>query len=412
MRLDVKFVEQNASFEADFGEVNNISDGGYERGYAEGAAVGKAEGYTEGFEAGAKAENITAEVTHDYELFQYCLRYSHSVGDTLTATNYPFGDYYILGYKLPLGCTQINISDVYLNQTFAMGEAKRCIVLVKGYTSEGGGTCAVATDDVVVTPTTTGKGDYIITVPEGLGIDGVYLGTSDSIPVLSVIRKSEAYVNGYNEGYTEGYTKAESTNPFYYATSLNNICGGAIFPENYEAIIKVKKAPKNSDYIYHQATGYKSSKLISEDNTNVIAFNHSHRVTAYTPTLELVDLTEYSKKFSSLAEAFRGQKKLKSVLGALDLSECTNVTNVFFECSALEDVEFVPNTVKISIMFTSCSKLTKASITSIINGLATDTSGNTVTLSKTAVNIAFGSTESVEWLALVATKPNWTISLT
>ena len=49
----------------------------------------------------------------------------------------------------------------------------------------------------------------------------------------------------------------------------------------------------------------------------------------------------------------------------------------------------------------------------------TDTaSGKTITFSKTAVNKAFetsagandGST-SAEWLALVGTKPNWTISL-
>ena len=201
------------------------------------------------------------------------------------------------------------------------------------------------------------------------------------------------------------------SSPLYYATTLNNVFGGAVFPENYEAVIKVKQAPTNSSYIYHQATGFKSSKLISEDNTNLIAFNHSHRVTAYTPTLEVVDLTEYNRRFSMLNEAFRGQKKLKSVLGALDLSECTNVSNVFFECAALEDVEFMPNTINISIMFTSCTKLTKASLTSIINGLSADASGLTVSLSKTAVNNAFGGTESAEWLALVATKPNWTISL-
>ena len=62
--------------------------------------------------------------------------------------------------------------------------------------------------------------------------------------------------------------------------------------------------------------------------------------------------------------------------------------------------------------------LSKASIESIINALSTVTSGLTVTLSKTAVNNAFetstglanGST-SQEWLDLIATKSNWTISL-
>lgn len=60
--------------------------------------------------------------------------------------------------------------------------------------------------------------------------------------------------------------------------------------------------------------------------------------------------------------------------------------------------------------FSSCP-LSKASITSVINALSATTTGLTVTLKKTAVEAAFGSTTAAEWTALVATKPNWTISL-
>ena len=41
MKLDVTFVESNESFKTGFGEVQNISDGGYERGYAKGYAEGR-----------------------------------------------------------------------------------------------------------------------------------------------------------------------------------------------------------------------------------------------------------------------------------------------------------------------------------------------------------------------------------
>lgn len=64
------------------------------------------------------------------------------------------------------------------------------------------------------------------------------------------------------------------------------------------------------------------------------------------------------------------------------------------------------------------TKLSKASITSVINALSTSTSGLTATFSKTAVDKAFETasgandgTTSQEWLALVATKSNWNISL-
>lgn len=48
MKLDVKFTELTNSFETVFGEVHNISDGGFERGYAEGETKGYEKGYTEG----------------------------------------------------------------------------------------------------------------------------------------------------------------------------------------------------------------------------------------------------------------------------------------------------------------------------------------------------------------------------
>lgn len=54
MILDVKFHESNQSFAPQFGEVHNISDGGYDRGYAEGYETGNAEGYTKGHTEGVE----------------------------------------------------------------------------------------------------------------------------------------------------------------------------------------------------------------------------------------------------------------------------------------------------------------------------------------------------------------------
>lgn len=49
MTFRVKFSEQGGSFRARFGEVQNISDGGFERGYAEGYAEGYEDGYAAGY---------------------------------------------------------------------------------------------------------------------------------------------------------------------------------------------------------------------------------------------------------------------------------------------------------------------------------------------------------------------------
>ncbi len=85
------------------------------------------------------------------------------------------------------------------------------------------------------------------------------------------------------------------------------------------------------------------------------------------------------------------------------------LTSAFTNCKALANIEF-EGVIGKAINLQWCP-LTKASITNVIEHLATSTSEQTATFSKTAVETAFGSTTSEEWLALVATKSNWTISL-
>lgn len=65
-----------------------------------------------------------------------------------------------------------------------------------------------------------------------------------------------------------------------------------------------------------------------------------------------------------------------------------------------------------------CTKLSKASIESVINCLSTDTTGLIVTFSQASVDKAFETSEgaadgstSAEWLALKATKSNWQVDL-
>lgn len=56
MILDITFSESNQTFNPQFGEINNLSDAGfeqgYEAGYKTGEIVGKAEGHAIGYEEG------------------------------------------------------------------------------------------------------------------------------------------------------------------------------------------------------------------------------------------------------------------------------------------------------------------------------------------------------------------------
>lgn len=123
-------------------------------------------------------------------------------------------------------------------------------------------------------------------------------------------------------------------------------------------------------------------------------------------------------------------------IGTLDFSSVTNasaLTQTFFNCPVLETID------KIKLATTSgefsgtfgnmrslknitfdgeinrnglnlqwSTKLSKASIESIVSALSATTSSLTVTLSKAAKEAAF---TAEEWATLIATKSNWTISL-
>ncbi len=117
---------------------------------------------------------------------------------------------------------------------------------------------------------------------------------------------------------------------------------------------------------------------------------------------------------------FLGNQNLEYVEKVILKSDGSQTFNnySFMNNPNLKDIRFEGVIGKNGFNISSSPLLSKASIESIINALSTVTSGLTVTLSKTAVNNAFetstglanGST-SQEWLDLIATKSNWTISL-
>lgn len=94
-----------------------------------------------------------------------------------------------------------------------------------------------------------------------------------------------------------------------------------------------------------------------------------------------------------------------------------SANNSFIACESLVHI-IVYGVIGQNGFDTRYSPLDKESIISFVNALSTTTTGLTVTFSKAAVDKAFetsdgandGST-SPEWLALVATRSNWTIAL-
>lgn len=124
---------------------------------------------------------------------------------------------------------------------------------------------------------------------------------------------------------------------------------------------------------------------------------------AYFTRIGVVDAT----RCGNLSASFSYCNNLTKIDKIIVNENCT-YSNVFSGCDKLENLTFEGVIAKNGLNFKWSTKLSKASITSVINCLSTTTSGLTVTFSKTAKETAFTASE---WAMLAATRPNWTITL-
>lgn len=137
-------------------------------------------------------------------------------------------------------------------------------------------------------------------------------------------------------------------------------------------------------------------------------FSNARSIT-HIPTVDLSNSTGGNHLFAYCDKLVEIEK--------LVLTENCEGSQWFPNCDALEKIT-VEGVIAFGVSLAQSKKLNKAGITSIVNALSTTTSGLTVTFSKTAVDTAFATTDggtdgstSAEWLALVATRSNWTIAL-
>lgn len=139
-------------------------------------------------------------------------------------------------------------------------------------------------------------------------------------------------------------------------------------------------------------------------------FNNSR----ITDTRKSIDFTGRGAQYPALFQYCRVLKTIRTLI----VDEGLTYDRWFQNCEALENLSIEGVIGQSNFNVSWSKKLSKDSITNIVNCLSTTTSGLTVTISQTAVNTAFetstgandGST-SQAWLDLSGTKSNWTISL-
>jgi hypothetical protein len=135
------------------------------------------------------------------------------------------------------------------------------------------------------------------------------------------------------------------------------------------------------------------------------AFNNTFVYSGITDTKVAIDLSLATSASTSFGNCY----KLITVRDlTLPQKVGMNVTNMFLNCGELLNINIVGEIVVNALDLHWSTKLTKASITNIIEHLSPTTTDLTVTLSKVAKEVAFTTDE---WAELIATKSNWTIAL-
>ena len=171
------------------------------------------------------------------------------------------------------------------------------------------------------------------------------------------------------------------------------------------------------------STGIKDLKKALEDANVILDFS---KVTACSylandnskieriPTLDTTSLKEMGYFFHNCPNL----EYIEKIILKNDGSQKFTSSYSFGTCPKLKEIRFEGVIGTSDFNISTAKGLSKESIISIINALSTTTSGLSITLSATAVNNAFATAEeasdgsaSAEWLALIGTKSNWTISL-
>ena len=152
------------------------------------------------------------------------------------------------------------------------------------------------------------------------------------------------------------------------------------FPEGYDLVIKFNDFAQPDLSQMCAYTKNLNSIKIKGTVINNAAVNRTFR----NSHVKTIDLTECIIKSSNknVQETFFGCFYLHTIIGTIDFSQCSGFINIYNSCSELVNVEFLPNNIFYSIQFAQSPLLSDESIQSIINGLATVETAQTLTLHK------------------------------
>lgn len=200
-------------------------------------------------------------------------------------------------------------------------------------------------------------------------------------------------------------------------TDYRSAFGAMWTAETFKPKYPIRPTTANFMFYHNQGGGVHIDDFVEFCKENNVVLDYSQCVEAqygigclcspHFGTLDFSNATDLQQLFYGHSFGNNQSHSVVTIDEFISSEITTYHINTFQHAVNLENIK-MSGVVAKDITFQHCTKLTKASITSIINVLSNTTSGLTLTLSKTAKENAF---TAEEWATLIATKPNWTISL-
>lgn len=169
-----------------------------------------------------------------------------------------------------------------------------------------------------------------------------------------------------------------------YASKLSKLYFDAVFPDGYELTVTATRPSTDISELCRHTSGLRKLTLDipTEEVYNANSFVYQ------STSIEEVVLPD-GIKFSTMNYFATNVKTLKRVLGRVDMTNVTNVTspNIYNGCTVLEEVYFMPSTIKMDLNISHTVALIDDSVQSIVDGYA-DMTGQTSPILR--VNLSVG----------------------
>lgn len=179
----------------------------------------------------------------------------------------------------------------------------------------------------------------------------------------------------YNKGYEDG--KAEGGGTWDFTKYLTSMQLNASVVEITDNIYFDLSAFGTGLNYFASNVPFSCEKITVKlsDNTTSIQGAFSNFVNVAQDKLKEIEIIGSTGGITSFSSTFC-RTNLERITSEIDFSSCTYNHNCFFNATSLKELRIKPNSIKISISFSSSSDLTDESINSIVNGYA-DMTGQT-----------------------------------